>query len=70
MRIRLEDVALAEIANTLLHEIFHAIYSVFHVKNSDLEEEVVAKMSTGFQCVLQDNPALVKWLVEYLKRAP
>ena len=54
-------------ADTVLHEINHAIYRIFGLRNSDDEERVVEVMATGMTQVLRDNPALVVWLKNTLE---
>ena len=49
-------------AETLLHEILHAIYAVFGVKGKDPEERVISQMSIGMATVFHDNPKLIDWL--------
>jgi hypothetical protein len=53
-------------AETLLHEINHAIYAVWGVDDADREERVVEHMTAGLTCVLRDNPWLLAWLAECL----
>lgn len=49
-------------AETAIHEIMHAIYSVFGVRDKDQEERVVGLMSVGMASVIRDNPKLIEWL--------
>ncbi len=53
-----------EKANTVLHEIFHAIYTERGVNLSDKQEEqVVTAMTNGLIDFIRDNPRfLVRWL--------
>ena len=63
----------AVVANTLLHEITHALiyhYSAamtnFSVRKVSFNEEDMCEIvGNGFQQVLRDNPKLVKWLAAY-----
>ena len=60
----------AALVDTLLHEVFHAIYAMGRLKNKaqsedeleDQEERVVSVMATYLTQVLRDNPHLVKWI--------
>ena len=54
------------LAETLLHEIMHAIYFVFGVKEKDRQERVVSQMSVGMASAIADNPKLIAWLKEKL----
>lgn len=49
-------------ANTLLHELFHAIWTTYALENDDKEERVVTVLSNGLAQVWRDNPDLVKFL--------
>lgn len=52
-----------EEADTLIHEIMHAIWYTMHISGSGAgEEEVVRRMASGFMGVLMDNPDLLKYL--------
>lgn len=52
-----------EEADTLVHEIFHAVWYCMHISGSGAgEEEVVRRMASGFTSVLMDNPSLLKYL--------
>lgn len=53
-------------AETLIHELLHAIYSVFGVKPKDPEERVISQMSIGMASVIRDNPKVIEWLKEKL----
>ena len=54
-------------AETLLHELLHAIYEIMGIKAKDTEERVVAQMSIGLAGVLRDNPELMTWLIKAMK---
>ena len=51
-----------EEADTLLHEIFHAVWYCMSIAmgNTD-EEQVVRRLSTGMMSVMMDNPQLLKY---------
>lgn len=54
-----------EEADTVLHEILHAV--VFNMKlglDPETEEQVVGALSSGLIGVFQDNPDLPLWLAE------
>lgn len=48
-------------ADTLLHEVLHALSSVFHL---ELKEGLVANMSAPLLDMLRRNPELVKYLTD------
>jgi hypothetical protein len=53
-------------AETFLHELLHAIYSVFGVHPEDTEERMINQMSIGMATVIRDNAGLMDWLKEKL----
>lgn len=59
-------------ADTLIHEIFHAILSVIgtgcvvSLNPTQMEEHYVSLLATGFSSVLRDNPKLLPYLAERL----
>ena len=53
-------------ANTLLHEILHAIVYQWNIELGDKEEPVVNGLTNGLTTVLVDNPKLVDYLKEKL----
>jgi len=57
------------IVDTLVHEIFHAIWDVFHLEEDDTEERIVATLATGWLGVLRDNPELVSCLLQVAPKA-
>lgn len=50
-----------------LHELLHAIYWFFGLKEKSKEERVVDNLSTGLAMVYKDNPKLVAWINEGLR---
>tara|TARA_Y100001963_G_C6658806_1_gene389412 strand:+ start:597 stop:920 length:324 start_codon:yes stop_codon:yes gene_type:complete len=54
-------------ANTLLHEILHAIVYQWNIELGDKEEPVVNGLTNGLTTVLVDNPKLVDYLKEKIK---
>lgn len=59
----------SELANTLVHEISHAINYVFNIefKNAKEEEKFVRQYTNGLVTVLRDNPGLLDLLKIYLQ---
>lgn len=57
-----------QVQDTLLHEVFHAVFSEMGLttdfKEDDDEEKIVRRMATGWLQVMQDNPQLVKFLAK------
>jgi hypothetical protein len=53
-----------EEADTVLHEIMHAVWEHMDIGHRRVEESVVRKLATGLTQVFQDNPALVQYLVD------
>ncbi len=50
------------VAETLWHEVLHAIWNFFHLDAKEDEEAAVSCMSTGITMVMRDNPDLKKYL--------
>ncbi len=57
----------AEVANTLVHEMCHAIYRLRDVQMGDCEERVVTSFANGFIELLRRNPHFMDWLREKLE---
>ena len=57
---------LAEVMDTLTHEVFHAIWEFMNLPSRVKEEQAVHALASGFIMVLKDNPDLVR-LYEELK---
>lgn len=54
-----------KMANTVLHELIHAIWYAFNGPEAKITEENIAfVVSNGLTTVLRDNPALAVWLTE------
>lgn len=53
-------------ADTMLHEVGHAVWWAFGVEDADKEERTVSIMSSGMATVYRDNPWLLDWLKEAL----
>lgn len=49
-------------ADTLLHEILHAVWWVGQIKAKEGEEHIVTVTATTLTQVIRDNPALMLWL--------
>lgn len=48
--------------DTLLHELMHAVFWVYHMEDDDDEERTVSTMATGLTQVLKDNPDVVTFI--------
>lgn len=57
----------AFMADTFLHEVTHAIYYVWGIRDEDDEERTVSTLTTGKIQVYRDNPWLLDWLKKALK---
>lgn len=51
-----------ETADTIIHEILHALWDKMFVGKGDDEEAIVSKLGTGLTTVMKDNPELFKAL--------
>lgn len=65
------EYSLCESTNLLIHEILHAIYYTYGmrniIENKDREEYIINTMANGLTQVLKDNPAFLEWVKENLK---
>lgn len=55
-----------DIANTLLHEILHAIWYQYQIKDEDKEERIVHTTANGLCFVMQANPDVFAWIQSQL----
>jgi hypothetical protein len=63
-----ESLVSIELLNTILHEIFHAVFRVWDVKMKAKEEELtVERLTNGLVSVLIDNPKLGTWINKIIK---
>ena len=53
-------------ATTLLHEIQHAIWSLWTIESKYNEEDTIVRMTHGLATVWRDNPDLMQWIHERL----
>lgn len=51
-----------EEADTIVHEVLHAVWWLMDIGLSNQEEHVVRKLATGLTLVLKDNPQLLAYL--------
>ena len=56
------------LADTVLHELLHAVFATFCLKDEDDEERIVSAMATGIVGILRDNPKFGKWLASEASR--
>jgi len=59
-----------ELAATILHELFHAIFCGFSSRKElteEQEEQAADILSNGLGAVIRDNPELIAWLVHELE---
>lgn len=49
-------------ADTLLHEVIHAVWHVAGCNPKDGEERLVATLASNLCAVIKSNPDLIKWL--------
>jgi hypothetical protein len=59
-----------EQAETLIHELLHAIWSSRHIKARVTEEEAVSQLASGLATILVDNPGLLGLLMSGLQGLP
>ncbi len=54
-------------ADTVLHELLHAIWRIYNIRQDDLEEKMVTCVALAMVQMFHDNPGLVGWLVKSTK---
>lgn len=59
---------LSNVVDTLLHEIFHAIFYTYDLKDEDVEEKVVRVGTTAWLQVMRDNPELMTFVNKSVKK--
>jgi hypothetical protein len=50
------------VADTLFHEILHAVWFVWDIHDRDAEERTIRSASTGMMAVWRDNPGVFRWI--------
>ena len=55
------------VLDSLIHEINHAIWWVFQLEDTDVEEKIVSVMATGWTMVHGDNPELLQWICDTVR---
>ncbi len=53
-------------ADTVMHELGHAIYADRDLRVRDSEERIIGQLSRGYTQTFRDNPELLKWLTKSL----
>ena len=59
-----ESLSSGKSRESILHEILHALYWVFDLKDKEKEERVISCLSTGLLSIFRDNPKFALWLVD------
>ncbi len=54
------------LVETVLHEIYHALWSCWYIGTKD-EEDVIKLLAPAWICLIKDNPALARWLTAAIK---
>ena len=57
------DMAPRSFAETLIHEILHACFYVFDIRDDDKEEKTVSVLSVALATVWRDNPSVVAFIM-------
>lgn len=52
--------------DTLIHEVLHAIWWCYIIKDEDKEERVVQTECSAWVQIYRDNPQLLAWITEML----
>lgn len=64
------DLNRGQALEVLFHEILHAIFFVYVIKDEDKEERTVSILGTALACLFQDNPELTKLYLPLLACPP
>lgn len=67
IRLQKEFATPQQAADTLLHEVLHAVWHIAGLNHKDGEERLVASLSTQICAVVRQNPDIVRWLQKALK---
>ena len=51
--------------DTVVHEIAHAMYWAYDIKDDDKEERIICAMGSGWMAFYRDNP----WFLDWVKSA-
>lgn len=66
----IDDLNRGQALEVLFHEIMHAIFFVYVIKDEDKEERTVSILGTALACLFQDNPELTKLYLPLLACPP
>ena len=55
------------VADTLLHEILHAVWHEYGCQDDDREERIVHTLASGLIQVMRDNPSAIRYLLKLTK---
>jgi hypothetical protein len=58
----------AKMLDTVVHEIFHAIFWAYGIEDEDKEERTVSSMATGWAAFMRDNLAFNTWMMGVVAR--
>ncbi len=67
IRLRKEFSSPQQAADTLLHEILHAVWHISGMSHKDGEERLVSSLATQICAVVRQNPGIIDWLQSSLK---
>tara|TARA_R110002126_G_scaffold175915_2_gene324492 strand:- start:708 stop:1034 length:327 start_codon:yes stop_codon:yes gene_type:complete len=58
------------LADTVMHELLHAIFKTFALKDEDDEERIVSAIATALTGVFRDNQNFAPWINDEANRTP
>ncbi len=67
IHLRKEFSSAQQAADTLLHEVLHAVWHIAGLSHKDGEERLVATLATQICAVVRQNPDIVRFLQKALK---
>jgi hypothetical protein len=68
LRICREMSSCEKLVDTVLHEVLHAIFWAYSIEDGFNEEQTVTRISTAFLSLFRDNPELLLWVNETLRK--
>jgi hypothetical protein len=66
IRVR-DDISEQRSAETMIHEILHAVWDTQGLGDNDAEERIVTCLALGLSQVIRDNPDFVAWMQQNLE---
>lgn len=66
LTISISGVSIGVQVETFLHEVLHACYKSYSIKDKDTEERTVSSLSPVLCAFIRDNPEALLWIISVL----